>query len=136
MARKIKERLRNPYIVVFWEGESEEVYMKYMEREFRDCAKIQVNKKRGLFHAAEKVFSTKGELYNVRDVIDEIWFVFDTENDLRGKWSLKQIQNEVGELADTIERNRNLFMTDRTFSNAYEGIENLKCLLNKKRSGY
>lgn len=30
--------------------------------------------------------STKGEFYNDLSEIDEVWFVFDTEPDLRGKW--------------------------------------------------
>jgi len=32
MARKINSRNRKPYIIIFWEGESEQVYMKYMRK--------------------------------------------------------------------------------------------------------
>lgn len=34
MARKTNSRERKPYIIVFWEGESEEAYMKFMRNEF------------------------------------------------------------------------------------------------------
>lgn len=221
MARKINERPRNPYIVVFWEGESEEVYMKFMRQKFHNCANVEVNRKKGLFHAAVKAFKPKGELYHARDVVDEIWFVFDTEDDIRGKWEeyvqiikklsrmndyikirllmtkgcieyyfllhyekssptiqtpadksnieeelrkkysacyrkgdkdsiyaiaenyktaiengkwcLKRLENEIGDLNASLERDRKLFCSDRTFSNVYEGIECLEKLQENKR---
>ncbi len=222
MARKTNPREKNPYIVVFWEGESEELYMKYMKREFRSYANLTVNKQRGIFQAANKaILKEKGVFFSDRKEIDEVWFVFDTEPDLRGKWeeyekivrALKKIQKELrvrllmtkgcieyyfllhfqkcrptiltptdkeqilkslvanyvpnyqkGD-ADSIdkiaaqyttavinghwsleqaiseigivseERDRQLFMTDSTFTTVQEGIEFLIELKNKKQSG-
>lgn len=216
MARVRKERNRNPFIVVFWEGESEEAYMRFIRREFHEKANVTVNKKKGVFKASVKAFALKGEFYNVLSEIDEVWFVFDTEPDLRGKWeeyysiiqkvrrlcknarvrllmtrgcieyffllhyekaapmiagpadkeniirrlkdhycsqyqkgdfvsiseiavhymtgvengawSLKRIQNEIGSIEDSDERNRKLFLTDSTFTNVHEGISYLLSL--------
>ena len=83
MARQTKARNKNHYIIVFWEGESEMAYMKFMRREFHEKANVKINKKRGVFQAAVKAFSTKGEYKDELKDIDEIWFLFDTEPDMR-----------------------------------------------------
>lgn len=86
MARQTKARNKNPYIIVFWEGESEMAYMKFMRREFHEKANVKINKIRGVFQAAVKAFSTKGEYKDELKDIDEIWFLFDTEPDMRNQW--------------------------------------------------
>lgn len=210
MARQIKKRNKNPYIVVFWERESEKEYMKFIRREFHERANLKINKKKGIFLAAEKVFRSQGELREEAEEIDEIWFLFDTEPDMRanwdayhtilqrikkqckhanirllmtkgcieyffllhyektapmimnpadkemitqrlkscycpsyekghsdstfeiaahyrtgitnGQWSLNRLEALIGDIAVSEERDRRLFMTEHTFTNAHEGI--------------
>lgn len=86
MARKTNTRERKPYIIVFWEGESEEAYMKFMRNEFHEHLNLTVNPQKGVFDAAKKAFSTSGIYADDTALVDEIWFVFDTEPELRGKW--------------------------------------------------
>lgn len=86
MARKSKNRSRNPYIIIFWEGESEGQYFKFLKDRFHEKANLNIHNKKGLFAVADKAFSAKG-IYadDVLDV-DEIWLVFDTEIEMRVKW--------------------------------------------------
>ena len=86
MARVSKNRQRNPYIIIFWEGESEEQYLKFLKNRFHDKANLTINKKKGIFDAAKKAFSSKGEFVDDLLDVDEIWFVFDTETDMRPGW--------------------------------------------------
>lgn len=59
MARKINSRNRKPYIIIFWEGESEQVYMKYMRKKFHMSANLTVHRVKGVFHTAQKAFNKK-----------------------------------------------------------------------------
>lgn len=86
MARKSKNKSRNPYIVVFWEGESEEQYFKFLKDRFHESANLNIHNKKGLFAIAEKAFSSKGVYYDDVSDVDEIWIVFDTEVDMRASW--------------------------------------------------
>lgn len=87
MARKTNTRERKPYIIVFWEGESEEAYMKFMRNEFHEYLNLTVNSQKGVFEAAKKAFSSSGIYSDDTSLVDEIWFVFDTELELRSKWN-------------------------------------------------
>ena len=87
MARKINSRNRKPYIIIFWEGESEQVYMKYMRKKFHMSANLTVHRVKGVFHTAQKAFNKKGIYFDVKSEVDEIWLVFDTEDELKGKWN-------------------------------------------------
>ena len=69
MARKSKNRSRNPYIIIFWEGESEEQYFKFLKDRFHEKANLNIHNKKGLFAVADKAFSAKG-IY-ADDVLDE-----------------------------------------------------------------
>lgn len=86
MSRHTKNIARNPYIIVFWEGESEEEYFKFIRQEFHEKANVKVHSKKGTFVMAKKAFSHKGEYGDEASYVDEIWFVFDTEPELRQKW--------------------------------------------------
>lgn len=86
MARQTKNISRNPYIIVFWEGESEEEYFKFMRQEFHEKANVKIHSKKGIFAMAKKAFSLQGDYGDEVAYVDEIWFVFDTEPDLRQKW--------------------------------------------------
>ena len=54
MPRPIKKS--KPYIVVFCEGESEQVYMDFLKKEFRDVAVIKRVNTTGLFAEADGIF--------------------------------------------------------------------------------
>lgn len=86
MARKSKNKSRKPYIIVFWEGESEEQYFKFLKDRFHEKANLNVHNKKGLFTMAEKAFSSKGIYCDDASDVDEIWIIFDTEVDLRPSW--------------------------------------------------
>lgn len=86
MARAIKERLRKKVVIVFWEGESEEQYIKYMRQRFHEKFKIMPYDKKGLFSTAQKAFGKKGKYCDIKKEIDEVWFMFDTEPDMKEKW--------------------------------------------------
>ena len=86
MARTYKPRERKPYIIVFWEGESEEEYMKFMRSEFHEYLNLTVHTKKGTFEMARKAFSGKGVYADDLSEVDAIWFIFDTEPVLREKW--------------------------------------------------
>lgn len=86
MARKSKNRSRNPYIVVFWEGESEQQYFMFIKDKFHEKTNLKIHNKKGTFDIARKSVGAKGVYKDDVDYIDEIWIVFDTEVDLRPKW--------------------------------------------------
>lgn len=86
MARKSKNKSRKPYIIVFWEGESEEQYFKFLKDKFHENANLNVHSKKGLFATAEKAFSSNGFYYDDMLDVDEIWIVFDTEVEMRPNW--------------------------------------------------
>lgn len=100
MARQVKRREKNPYIIVFWEGESEEAYMKFLRKKFHAYANLTVHNQKGVFSAAKKsILSSKGRYYADRKEIDQVWFIFDTEQDLKGKWGeFKEIINRLKKL--------------------------------------
>ena len=98
MARKTKNISRNKYIIVFWEGESEEEYFKFLRQEFHEKANVKVHSRKGTFAMAKKVFSSKGEYGDDISYVDEIWFVFDTEPELRQKW------NEYWKIVENIRK--------------------------------
>ncbi len=86
MARKSKERSRKPYIIVFWEGESEAQYMKFMRSEFREKVNLVIHPVKGVFHTLKKAFSLRGKYSDEILDVDEIWLVFDTEQELHPQW--------------------------------------------------
>ena len=81
MARKIK-----PLIYVFWEGESEQAYTKYLKSAFEDVAVIRFPSKSGLFVDAANMFKNNQKYRNNAEVTDEIWFFFDTELEKAAHW--------------------------------------------------
>jgi len=74
LARRIK-----PLIFVFWEGESEQSYTKYLKAAFEDVAVIRFPSNSGLFLEAKNMFKNNPKYRNNAEVTDEIWFFFDTE---------------------------------------------------------
>ena len=86
MARTSKPRESKLYIIVFWEGESEEEYMKFMRSEFHEYLNLTVHTKKGTFEMARKAFSSRSIYADDLSDVDAIWFIFDTEPVLREKW--------------------------------------------------
>lgn len=81
MARKIK-----PLIYVFWEGESEQAYTKYLKSVFEAVAIIRFPSNSGLFIEAGNMFKNNPKYRNTAEVTDEIWFFFDTELEKAAHW--------------------------------------------------
>ena len=86
MSRKSKNLERKPYIVIFWEGESEKEYFKCIKDKFHDVANLELYQKKGLFSEVSKSFKSKGKYHSIASEIDEIWIVFDTEDNLHSCW--------------------------------------------------
>jgi hypothetical protein len=81
LARKVK-----PLIYVFWEGESEQAYTKYLKSAFEDVAVIRFPSNSGLFAEAANMFKNNPKYRNTAEVTDEIWFFFDTELEKASHW--------------------------------------------------
>lgn len=79
MARKIKKRSEKPVIFIFWEGESEEAYSKFLKNNFLSKANITIHNEKGLFDTANAAFRGNVKYRNAKEEIDEVWFFFDTE---------------------------------------------------------
>lgn len=86
MARTSKNRSRKPYIIIFWEGQSEQEYFKYFRNQFHDSVNLNIHNKKGLFKTADKAFGNAGVYSNYKSEVDEIWLVFDTEVEMRPQW--------------------------------------------------
>lgn len=84
MARKLKKT--KPLIYVFCEGESEQAYTEFLKDRFKESAVIQYPRKTGLFEMAEDGFKNNVKMRNNIEVLNEIWFFFDTETKDIGKW--------------------------------------------------
>ena len=107
MARKIK-----PLIYVFWEGESEQAYSKYLKKIFEEVAIIKPYNATGLFSVAINVFNNNPRYRNNKDATDEIWFFFDTEVDKADQWKAnQQIIKKLRKLRKTHIRVRLLMTT-------------------------
>lgn len=84
MARNTKPS--KPLIYVFWEGESEECYAKFLKQEFEDVASIKLASKKGLFDEAKSCFDKSPKYKNSIEVTNEIWFFFDVEETDQQHW--------------------------------------------------
>ena len=84
MPRRVKKT--KPYIVVFCEGESEQVYTDFLKDKFKDVAVIKRPKDTGLFEDAETRFKKDPKFKGNAEVTDEIWFFFDVEGKDTSKW--------------------------------------------------
>ena len=87
MARQT--RPRKPLIYVFWEGESEECYAKFLKQRFEDAASIKLARKKGLFEDAKACFNRNPTYKNSIEVTDEIWFFFDVEEVDHQHWDAR-----------------------------------------------
>lgn len=87
MPHQIRESKK--YIVVFCEGESEQVYMDFLKKEFRDVAVIKRVNTTGLFAEADGIFRNNKKYIDNAEVTDEIWFFFDVETKDTDSWDVR-----------------------------------------------
>lgn len=87
MPHQIRESKK--YIVVFCEGESEQVYMDFLKKEFRDVAVIKRVNTTGLFAEADGIFRNNKKYIDNAEVTDEIWFFFDVETKDTDSWDAR-----------------------------------------------
>ena len=78
-----------PYIVVFCEGESEQVYTDFLKKEFGDVAAIRRTASTGLFDEADNKFKKDKKYRDNAEVTDEVWFFFDVETTDAGLWDAR-----------------------------------------------
>lgn len=87
MPHQIRESKK--YIVVFCEGESEQVYMDFLKKEFRDVAVIKRVNTTGLFAEADGIFRNNKKYIDNAEVTDEIWFFFDVKTKDTDSWDAR-----------------------------------------------
>ena len=87
MPHQIRESKK--YIVVFCEGESEQVYMDFLKKEFRDVAVIKRVNTTGLFAEVDGIFRNNKKYIDNAEVTDEIWFFFDVETKDTDSWDAR-----------------------------------------------
>lgn len=86
MARKIKNRSPKKIISVFYEGESEREYIKEIGKIFSDVCAIHPYTTKGTFLKAKNILANDPKYKKEIGGIDEVWFFFDTESEIRDKW--------------------------------------------------
>ena len=86
MARAIKNRPPKKAIYVFWEGESEAAYTKYLRKAFEQSASITSHREKGTFATAKAYCRGNKVFQNNLSELDEIWFFFDTEIENGNQW--------------------------------------------------
>lgn len=86
MARRTKIRQTKRAIYVFWEGESEEAYSKYLKSLFSGKSTIRIHSEKGTFSTAKAFFRGNIRFKNDVSELDEIWFFFCTEVDKGDQW--------------------------------------------------
>ena len=76
-------------ILVFCEGESEQVYTDFLKKEFEDVAAIRRPASTGLFDEADNKFKKDKKYREDAEVTDEVWFFFDVETADAGLWDAR-----------------------------------------------
>lgn len=71
---------------MFWEGESEEAYIKFLNKHFGDSAAIRPHREKGTFVTARAFFRGNRRFQSDVQELDELWFFFDTEVEKGGQW--------------------------------------------------
>lgn len=76
-------------ILVFCEGESEQVYTDFLKKEFGDVVAIRRPASTGLFDEADNKFKKDKKYREDAEVTDEVWFFFDVETADAGLWDAR-----------------------------------------------
>lgn len=95
MARTIKHQPTKKAVYVFWEGESEEAYTRYIRKAFEQCASIMPHREKGTFATAKAYYRGNKRFHSILPELDEIWFFFDTEIEKANQWdeNMKCLEN-------------------------------------------
>ena len=86
MARASKNISVKKVIYVFWEGESEEAYSKYLKNTFDKNAVIKCHRESGTFVTAKSCYRNDKKFKSNLEEYDELWFFFDTEIEKGNQW--------------------------------------------------
>lgn len=86
MPRKVQQRQPKRAVYVFWEGESEEAYVKSLKRLFSKQASIRAHREKGTFDTARAYYNGNRDFRSAFSEYDEIWFFFDSEVDKADQW--------------------------------------------------
>lgn len=86
MARNSRNLSPKKAIYVFWEGESEAAYIKYLHKAFQEKAVIKRHREKGTFSTARAFYRNNAKFRNNIDELDELWFFFDTEIEKADQW--------------------------------------------------
>ncbi len=86
MARELKNLNSKRAIYVFWEGESEAEYSKFLSRNFRGQAAIKIHREKGTFAVAQAYCRGNRNFQSIIGTLDEVWFFFDTEISKGQQW--------------------------------------------------
>ncbi|MDD6988358.1 RloB family protein [Ruminococcus sp.] len=89
MARISKNKPVKKAIYVFWEGESEEAYSKFLKEEFEEYAIIKCHREKGTFLTAKSYYRNNRRFKSDVEELDEIWLFFDTEIEMGDQWDEK-----------------------------------------------
>lgn len=97
MTRKSKNLSVKKFIYVFWEGESEKAYLRFLKDEFERCAVIKSHRESGTFITANACCRNDKIFKSSFDEISELWFFFDTEIEKGNQWdyNIRIIDNIV-----------------------------------------
>lgn len=89
MARQVRKSKK--IIYVFCEGESEQEYAKCLRKFFADVAALHIPPpvSTRLFEDTKSKFDKEPRFRNNAEVIDEIWFFFDTEDCDADQWETR-----------------------------------------------
>lgn len=86
MARRSKNLPLKKVIYVFWEGESEQAYSKFLKTEFDDRSVIKCHRESGTFETAKAFYRGDKRFKSDVEEMNEIWFFFDTEVEKADQW--------------------------------------------------
>lgn len=86
MARVSKNRSVKKTVYVFWEGESEEAYSRYLKNAFDHSAVIRCHRESGTFVTAKACYRNDKKFKSDLEEYDELWFFFDTEIEKGNQW--------------------------------------------------
>lgn len=103
MARLTKKREPIKAVYVFWEGESEEAYTKFIRQRYLKKAGIQAHREKGTFATASAYFRGNQSFKETVKELDELWFFFDTEVEKGQQW--KDSMNLLAEIKKSRRKN-------------------------------
>ena len=94
-----KKRKIKPLIIIFNEGETEQVYAQLLAKHFSERAIIKIYPHTGIYPTPQAVFANEARFKNNIDATDEIWLFFDVEHEAKTDWKvLKKMLDKLSNL--------------------------------------